>query len=1040
MLEYRIAQAITENFTHTNISVNFIARSAPLESSMTYDLGSTDNSYEEDRSESSDGIFSGGLMRDGRRGSKIDGQDEDVVDSAPESPTDPDRYTQPKNAKRKMLYVKLPSKNTWVPDAPSRPAPDNRKERQMANSTNSSNTRPEKNPPSVRRISDLKSAEIDVARSKQLDLINESFIIVERPTSPNRRDVRSGNATNALPGSTNVAHHKRLKEIKIINPRVQRDELATAPRTSHGGAGLLRPGSLHSSPMARVVVRNAPNENKEFIKLAKKRDLAEEPVDSADDVIVLDSSVPAAFDCDRKEATDPRSASLLTNIDKIRESVATIMSNAHERRSVMIENTAALRNAHLKQELRSQEATAQTTDGPAYKVISSQSNIGSAAGTPSGEAERSSFFQDFLGLSGGIPPGARRIPDSFASYGEYYALFNTLRLHEIRSSVVMNLMEKERTEKCEVVAIEPCIEVKVKSRVFVEYDLVLVGKHPFGKTLHRLVQSFRSGTLYTESRECFIGYVEEVVYDKKGKQGSQEGTIVRIITGGQKPLIRVSDILSCRVVENLTTWLREFYALKAFKDCQLLSGILNPTELSAEEPSAIVAAAPVSKRWETKAPTSLITNMYAQTARAPLETPSELPKTLNSSQQNVVEQCIRSRAKISLVQGPPGTGKTRVVLAIIQALARRSNDKILVCAPSNTAVDEIMLRLVAEKDRCPEFIRIGSTNSKALENYVLDSQIDSLFATGTNKFDRAGTRQWILSRTKIVCSTLSSCAAGYTNGMSISYLIVDEACQATELAMLVPLKYNPQKIIMIGDPRQLPPTVFSQNRVLERSLFERLSRFIKPAFLNTQYRMLSPICQLSSVHFYSGRLISAEHLGVPAARHGADSLTLGNGVRGANKCRFDATTFIHIDNGGEAADKSKSYYNAEEAKTAVLIQKLLKKRYKALHIAIISPYRAQKTYISSLPGCLCEVSTIDAFQGREADAIILSTVRSNGLGFVCDFRRINVAITRAKYGVFILGNRNCLEKNDTWKSIISVLDGDKHCYNRKNLSMLIKRL
>ncbi|KAI4290958.1 hypothetical protein PAPHI01_0232 [Pancytospora philotis] len=715
---------------------------------------------------------------------------------------------------------------------------------------------------------------------------------------------------------------------------------------------------------------------------------------------------------------------MLNSFDRIRENVALIMRGSHERESVIIDNQAALKraNALLRSDGAPDKRAAPTTaqKAPVSAKPTDRTQLKESKVEPGND-----FFQEFLGLDALLPQGVAKIPTSFANYSEYHSTFNLLRLHEIRSAVVSSLEVGSPHRTCIVTAVEPRIEMDVSGSNVCEYDLIFFTRGSLKADSKAVLNLLRRGELYSGEAGYFIGLVDEVIYGKEAadERSANTGTIARVIIGGQRAALVPGDTYRYRLIESTTTWLREFHALKALQTSPLLQKILNPVWF---KPSETVSSTSVSgnangKRWAVSAPASGLTNLCKEKPGA-ASSMSDMEKALCPSQRQAVAHCLAANSGLVMIQGPPGTGKTRVTLSVIRALAAAPDRKILVCAPSNTAVDEIVARMAAADAAFPQFVRIGIPTQASLDKHTLDYQIGQGASSGAGGLGKMRARMSCLSRARIVCSTLSSCVATYTNGLNFTHLIVDEACQATELAALIPLKYNLRKIILIGDPKQLPPTVMSKNAALEYSLFERFSSFIQPFFLDTQYRMLEPICAISSRFFYDAKLLTAPSLCglTPAALTPAPGQ---EGIRARDgpvpTYRFRSTYFVQISDGFEQIDDNRSCFNAREASAAVAIQKALSRRYRgSLHTVIISPYKAQVSCIRSIPGCACEVSTIDAFQGKEADIVILSTVRRKGLGFVCDFRRINVAITRARMCVFILGDAACLGTNRTWDGII----------------------
>ncbi|XP_043709230.1 uncharacterized protein LOC122658369 [Telopea speciosissima] len=316
-------------------------------------------------------------------------------------------------------------------------------------------------------------------------------------------------------------------------------------------------------------------------------------------------------------------------------------------------------------------------------------------------------------------------------------------------------------------------------------------------------------------------------------------------------------------------------------------------------------------------------------------------------------------------------------------------------------------------------------------------------------------RKSILEEAEIVVTTLSGCGgdlygvcseslSSHKFGSSFEHtlfdaVVIDEAAQALEPATLIPfqlLKSNGTKCIMVGDPKQLPATVLSNiasKYLYECSMFERLQRAGHPVVMLTeQYRMHPEISQFPSLHFYENKLLNGDQMGSKSASF-HESAYLGPYV------------FFDIIDGQEHHGKnsgSLSLYNECEADACVEILRFLKKRYPPEfvggRIGIISPYKSQVSLLRSRFSSVfgpsvtadMEFNTVDGFQGREVDILLLSTVRasassnkdpginSSTIGFVADVRRMNVALTRAKLSLWIFGNASTLQTNQNWAALL----------------------
>ncbi|MED5485799.1 MAG: DEAD/DEAH box helicase family protein, partial [Candidatus Thermoplasmatota archaeon] len=256
-------------------------------------------------------------------------------------------------------------------------------------------------------------------------------------------------------------------------------------------------------------------------------------------------------------------------------------------------------------------------------------------------------------------------------------------------------------------------------------------------------------------------------------------------------------------------------------------------------------------------------------------------------------------------------------------------------------------------------------------------------------------------------------------------VLIDEATQATETTTLVPIVRGARQLILIGDHKQLPPTIISKRAEeagFVRSLFERLvDAGIKPFMLKTQYRMHPCISEYPSARFYDGLLedgVSPNERLAPA---------------GFIWPNWDLPiAFIPIDSIEGTDVENASRYNSDEAiKVVEIVQKLLESmELSPSDIGVITPYNGQvrllTDHFDSLGGIGkdepfsgLEIRSVDGYQGREKEVIIFSTVRANKegeLGFLADKRRLNVALTRAKRGLIIVGNPQTLKRDETWKS------------------------
>jgi len=432
---------------------------------------------------------------------------------------------------------------------------------------------------------------------------------------------------------------------------------------------------------------------------------------------------------------------------------------------------------------------------------------------------------------------------------------------------------------------------------------------------------------------------------------------------------------------------------------------------------------------------------FARSPRGPGPEPAATGASLNPEQRAALELAERAE-DLALVHGPPGTGKTTVLVEVIRRAAARG-ERVLACAPSNLAVDNLVERLAAAGLDC---VRVGHPARvlPAVLAHTLEARVEEHEAAriarglveeaialrrgarkrrqrrGPGRFSeaRAGERDArallaearaledraegeVLARAQVVLATLTSLEAPALAGRRFPLVVVDEATQAAEPAALLALLHA-DRAVLAGDHLQLPPTVLSaaaQAGGLGTSLFERLVALhgdLVKVTLAVQHRMNRRIMAFPSEALYGGALRAHPSVAERAV---------------------DAAPLEVVDTSGrgfeeETPEGSDSRQNEGEAELAAAeVEALLARGLAPGDVAVISPYDAQVQRLRALLAPHLErgleVDTVDGFQGREKEAVVVSLVRANEageVGFLADVRRMNVAITRARKKLVVVGD------------------------------------
>jgi len=385
-----------------------------------------------------------------------------------------------------------------------------------------------------------------------------------------------------------------------------------------------------------------------------------------------------------------------------------------------------------------------------------------------------------------------------------------------------------------------------------------------------------------------------------------------------------------------------------------------------------------------------------------------------------------------------------------------NRNRILVCAPSNAAIDEIVRRITCEglygKDGerfVPTVVRVGPNVHPSLAQYSLE-RLAQTVQVGTSTSVPSGATDGgshqdnkakisVLRDAQIVCATLSVAGSNdlkLIKDYKFETVVIDEASQSIELSTLIPLQMGCSRLILVGDHKQLPATVFSklaESHLYSRSLFERLHQSGYPmCILKRQMRMHPAIAQFPSDLFYDGEIETAPNIMELIPAQPWSELPV-----------FGPLVFYDIEAGKEEVSLQSKVNEEEAVFVEYLITTLLRKYPQdsvariIRRTAVVSPYSEQVRLISEkirrLLGvtdltkpCPIEVNTVDGFQGREKDIIIASTVRAStgSIGFLSDIRRMNVMLTRARTNMWIVGHRSTLAKDPSspWAQLIAHID------------------
>lgn len=421
-------------------------------------------------------------------------------------------------------------------------------------------------------------------------------------------------------------------------------------------------------------------------------------------------------------------------------------------------------------------------------------------------------------------------------------------------------------------------------------------------------------------------------------------------------------------------------------------------------------------------------------------------KPLNEYQANAV--AVAMKRPVTLVQGPPGTGKTTTIAGLVWNLRQNRAGRILVCAPTNIVVVHLtryilqtrvnVVRLVSraldeEESGCVDICTVNKMiykmddrRSKRLLELYEKNQKEVLSAREKSEMEklRDELEREILSRAEVVVCTTATAGAPIFKGFDFKYVIVDEATQAVEPEIIIPLTRGRPKLVLVGDHKQLGPHVTCQRALdagLGRSLVQRLIECgVRPERLQLQYRMHPALCEFPSNHFYDGCLMNA----------------IDHRERQESRAVFpwpepEVPMFMLNSDSTRCKEEfhGTSYLNRGEA---LLVGEILAVFFHSgvsgIRIGVITPYAAQRSYLQdylSAYGKLSSeflkdivIASVDAFQGGERDYIIVSCVRTSGRGFLDKPCRLNVTLTRARMGLILIGSVGNFCHDPSWFDLI----------------------
>ncbi|XP_059849764.1 probable helicase senataxin isoform X1 [Hypanus sabinus] len=705
----------------------------------------------------------------------------------------------------------------------------------------------------------------------------------------------------------------------------------------------------------------------------------------------------------------------------------------------------------------------------------------------------------------------RDVPDKFRSYEEYFNTFYPLLMLNLFEQLAQKLMEYKQTNKMiqnKLMLKNYCIEGRINRaefQAFLQNNELVKQLYPKEDDVVFLWLPQRYNYYMqeeTETNEVLIPHIAHVSRTSRFSGRDSRTTLhLSIRTRGNVSAVENQPV-RCDVIGSMVTTIRQFKGLLFLAKSPLWRPVISPHYSFFEQDVM------GSTKWSNA-------NDYN----------AHQQKAINIATSMVKQPRI---PKVCFIQGPPGTGKSKTIVGLLHRLLDedQENDKpsyngnmrakharILVCAPSNAAIDDLMKKIITDfkwkrkdKDNClgncgdVNLIRLGTEKAISTDviGFSLDHQVNRKMKKDQTdpdqiqrqkdwldmKLDELGKECAIIKKdseqmelaiqkrrklereraelgrklkevqgrtqdiqlkvileSHIICCTLSTSGSTLLE-MSFrklghepfSCVVVDEAGQACETEILIPLMYGCPKLILVGDPEQLPPTIISMKAKelgYGRSMMCRIQRCLQgevnqsnfgrgsALLLLTQYRMHPDICLFPSKYIYSNKLKTDANVEV-------------------ERCRlswpFQSYMLFDVTDGYERRDKD-SYANPQEVKLVMALISMIAEKHKGScrKLGVITPYNAQKQEIINQiehecrkdrleNGRAVQVGTVDGFQGCEKDCIIVSCVRANSLqgsiGFLADRQRMNVTITRARFSLFILGHLKTLMEDKDWNALI----------------------